>query len=252
MPWVRLEEDFANHPKIATVGVAGMALQVAALCYANRHLTDGLVPHGALRRLVDFHELAELKGDEWIRLDAWDVAERLVMAGIWDVTPRGFRIHDYTDYQPTRAEVEELRAIRAEAGRKGAQARAQQRAKQDAGKMLSKTSSKTAAKSQPVPVPETPMVKVEGTGTGGRGVRGEGAASPSSASRHGDADSAAQVPKLSAQLRAEAAARTLAAHGIDNGAPPPPATRDDVDPADYEAERRRQLAALEAMESETP
>jgi len=54
-------------------------------------------------------------------------------------------------------------------------------------------------------------------------------------------------PRLSAQLRAEHAARTLADPGV-NGAtpPPPPAIRADVDPAAFEAERRRQLDALKA------
>ena len=43
MGWVRLDDSFATNPKILTVGPLGMAMQVAAICYANRHLTDGVI-----------------------------------------------------------------------------------------------------------------------------------------------------------------------------------------------------------------
>ena len=65
--------------------------------------------------------------------------------------PGGYQVHDYGDYQPSKAEVLALRAVRAAAGSRGGAA------KQTASKLLSKDSSKNLpsalAKSYPVPVP---------------------------------------------------------------------------------------------------
>jgi hypothetical protein len=73
-------------------------------------------------------------------------------------------------------------------------------------------------------------------GTGGRGVRGEGAAPPSSASRHGDADSAAPNAMTPAQ-KAEWRQTLGQLHAVP-----------DIEPRS----REEQLAALEAMAEEQP
>ena len=62
MPWFRVDDSFADHPKALAAGPA-VALWLAGGCWAARHLTDGFVPAGALpllrgtpamaRRLVD-------------------------------------------------------------------------------------------------------------------------------------------------------------------------------------------------------
>ena len=53
MAWVRLDENFAQHPKVVKAGPLGMAMHVAALCYCNQHLTDGVVPKQIARTLLD-------------------------------------------------------------------------------------------------------------------------------------------------------------------------------------------------------
>src|SRR5690606_7095075 len=81
----------------------------------------------------------------------------LVDAGLWDEVEDGYVIHDYTDYQPTKEQVEEERRKKSEAGRLGGQASAQARAQAGASptakQTATKRSSKTQAKSNPVPVP---------------------------------------------------------------------------------------------------
>ena len=44
MPWVRIDDGYADHPKMAAVGPLGQALWLAGLAYCNRYLTDGFIP----------------------------------------------------------------------------------------------------------------------------------------------------------------------------------------------------------------
>lgn len=164
MAWVKIDDQFPDHPKIAACGPLGMALQVAALCYSGRFLTDGFIPASVAPRLMNLEGLANPE----------DVIQRLVNAGVWIPVDGGFQIHDYLEYQPSRAQVEAVRKKRVEAGRRGGQARskvdskqsAKQSAKQDAkhdakqiaSNELSNSLSKNEAKSNPVPVP-IPLIK---------------------------------------------------------------------------------------------
>lgn len=158
MVWVRIDDRMPDNPKVAAAGPLALAMQVAALCYCNRELTDGFVPRSVARRLLDWHaEDAEgrlwkmgrtsgMVGDD---VDSEWVIGLLLDAGMWKETAGGYAIHDFGDYQPSRAEVEDLAAKRSEAGRRGGLAKAKAVAKQVPGK----GSSKSVAKSYPEPVP---------------------------------------------------------------------------------------------------
>ncbi len=105
VPWVRLDDAFAEHPKVIGLSDGAFRAHVSALCYCNRNLTDGRVP----AVLGNGH------------------AEELVAAGVWEQNGNGFVIHDYGDYQMAKSEVEarllEISHLRSEAGKRGAQAR---------------------------------------------------------------------------------------------------------------------------------
>lgn len=116
MAWVRLDDEFDEHPKIARVGPFGAWLQVQALCYCNRNLTDGFVPlaiaeafmRRGIVRLDDAGRrwtLGETCGMQGRDVHEADWAAVLVEAGMWEVVPGGYRIHDYKHYQPSKAEV---------------------------------------------------------------------------------------------------------------------------------------------------
>lgn len=45
MTWVRLDDEFGEHPKIAALSDSALALFVTGLAYCNRNLTDGFIPH---------------------------------------------------------------------------------------------------------------------------------------------------------------------------------------------------------------
>lgn len=133
MPWVKLDVDFAWHPKILRAGPLGLAMQVAALCYCNKYLTDGFIPREVVPTLLNLQGLGMriwqgelIGGGEEAR---WElIVADLIEAGIWEEVEGGYRIHDYLDYQPSKAEVLAEREQKRVAGKKGGQASAQARA----------------------------------------------------------------------------------------------------------------------------
>lgn len=157
MPWVKLDEQFPSHPKVAQAGPLAIAMQVAALCYCNQNMTDGFVPRGIARTLLDW-EIARPDGTVYTIgvtngmsgdnvTSPW-VIDLLVEAGIWEEAPGGYRIHDYLEYQPSKADVEAKKAQASEAGRRGGQAKAakkQRPAKRTASEPPSGTLSESVA-----------------------------------------------------------------------------------------------------------
>lgn len=175
MPWVRIDEDFPRHPKIAAVGPLGMALQIAGLCYCNQYLTDGFIPKSVAVTMLDLDGIS-LNGKKAKPQAASEaLIANLVKAGVWDTEAGGYRVHDYHDFQPSRAEVLAERERNREAGRRGGQARAKRAAKRTASEPSSTPPSEVLseppngplseavaqrlaeaqAKSKPVPVPGT-------------------------------------------------------------------------------------------------
>ena len=50
--WVRLDDDFPQHPKVVQAGPLGFVMHVSGICYSNRYLTDGFIPSGVLNALL--------------------------------------------------------------------------------------------------------------------------------------------------------------------------------------------------------
>ena len=118
MGWVRLDDEFYDHPKFEAAGPLGIALWTAALGYCNRKLTDGKLPRSVMRRLIDLdgvawrHWVADENGGSWEyqEADALELADHLVECGLFEQGPGGsYVIHDYLDFQPSKAEVEKKR-----------------------------------------------------------------------------------------------------------------------------------------------
>ena len=157
MPWVKLDDHFDEHPKVARIGPLGIALQVAGLCYCNRNLTDGFIPRAVARTLLDWQTeqdgvlwtLARTSGMQGDDVTAQWVIDLLVDAGVWEEADGGYRVHDYADYQPTKEAIDIERRKKQAAGQAGGLARAKQVLEQT----QSTSSSKIQAKLKPVPVP---------------------------------------------------------------------------------------------------
>lgn len=130
MAWVKIDDQFADHPKAAEAGPLGIAMQVAALCYCNRHLTDGFISNAVAARLLDFTGIARIP--DGIHAESNDVHTEsaqvhtryseesapiwrsvctdLVRAGMWEPADGGWIIHDYLEYNPARQDVLARRA----------------------------------------------------------------------------------------------------------------------------------------------
>jgi len=107
LPWVRIDSDLAQNPKVADLvaehGARGKAAAFVFVCsigYAAAHNTDGSIKKANL---------------PFIHGTAAD-ARLLVEVGLWDVVEKGWQISRYAEHQPTLATREAL----SEAGKKGA------------------------------------------------------------------------------------------------------------------------------------
>lgn len=97
MPWGRHDDKFWRHPKVRALrktqqGLAALGLRsvMHSACLDDPEL-DGRIHAEELRP-------ADLK-----------LARVLVDAGLWDDTAGGFQMHDYSDYNPTKAGLSKLR-----------------------------------------------------------------------------------------------------------------------------------------------
>ena len=77
VPWLRIDETLHSHPKFLSVGVRGIGLFVAGLCYA-KDKNKPLLTHHDLRQFTD-------ESDE--------VVQSLVRAKLWTRCLSGYRIH---------------------------------------------------------------------------------------------------------------------------------------------------------------
>lgn len=92
MTWVKLDDRFPSHRKIALLADRAFRLHVSALCWCAENLTDGYVSERELPLV------ARLRNPR-------AAAKELVGAGLWDRVDGGWLVHDYLDYNPSRDQV---------------------------------------------------------------------------------------------------------------------------------------------------
>lgn len=112
MTWVNLDDQMPEHPKIISLSDAAFRLHISAIAYCNRHLTDGLIPGQAVAKLVPTYRSRQLA--------------ELLQNGLWSEAASNsgaYEIHDYLDWNKSRADVEKRRQARSEGGREGANRR---------------------------------------------------------------------------------------------------------------------------------
>lgn len=87
--------------KISTLSDSAFRLWVRGLCYCQTALTDGLIPHAALRDMG-------AKRRDVDELSAVRIPGR---CALWDrVDGFGFKVHDYLDWNDSREKVSARRA----------------------------------------------------------------------------------------------------------------------------------------------
>lgn len=90
MSWVRIDDQFTDHPKLAAAGPVAGWVYISGLCYAARYLTDGFVP-----------ENIALRFDGSSR----ELLANLVKCSLFDRVEGGYMIHDYLEYNPPASKV---------------------------------------------------------------------------------------------------------------------------------------------------
>lgn len=112
MPWIRLDDSFSDHPKVAEAGPLASWLHVKAMIYCGRHLTDGRISRAVVVSLVDWASFgvtvdvaSHAIGGTCDTPNNFDLADSLVSVGLWKVDGTAYVIHDYLKYQPSREQA---------------------------------------------------------------------------------------------------------------------------------------------------
>lgn len=127
MGWARFDDEYPRHGKIQSIPPAvradAMALELAALCYSARVLSDGHISRAVTHSLALEVGFERRENVDSRRLNG--AISALVEVGRWRANGAGgYVVHDYSEYQPTSSEVKERRAKETDKKRKQ---RAQQR-----------------------------------------------------------------------------------------------------------------------------
>jgi protein gp37 len=92
--WLRIDDGFAEHPKVMDVSDRAFRLHVAAMCFCARNLTDGELAERSVRMVCALTAATKKH-----------VAE-LVDAGLWLKRDGGaFEVKDFLEYNPTAEKV---------------------------------------------------------------------------------------------------------------------------------------------------
>ncbi len=105
--YITVHDGMPEHPKIEPLSDAAFRLLVTTWCWCSRQQTDGHVPAAV-----------------WARRGTTRTRGELMAVGLVEAVPNGVTVHDYTEHQRTADEIAELRAKRAEAGKRGGLAKA--------------------------------------------------------------------------------------------------------------------------------
>lgn len=102
MPYVNLDDNYPEHPKVDGLSDAAFRLHTSAICYCAKQTTDGKVPPDRPSRLVPKYRTSALA--------------ELIRSGMWhdlgggcgtDTCPSGvdgfYQLHDYLQWNKSAA-----------------------------------------------------------------------------------------------------------------------------------------------------
>jgi len=149
MAWFRADDRICEHPKFiaarARGGHSALGVWFHAGTWSNAMQTDGFIPN------------------TWVMLNRAETeAAVLAEVGLWheDASRDGWQMHDYAEYQPTKAELDAKREKDLERKRRGGSTSATKRSARNPNGIQTEVSS-------PVPVPE-PVTPLRGVKRGAR------------------------------------------------------------------------------------
>ena len=92
MTWIKLEDSFPDHPKIAALSDRAFRVHISALCYCGKYLTNGVIPAPIANKICVNNGSRIIK--------------RLVEIGLWSRVEGGYEINDYLKYQTSKEQAE--------------------------------------------------------------------------------------------------------------------------------------------------
>lgn len=117
MPWFKVDDNLAIHPKVIRAGNEAMGLWARAGSWSAQQLTEGFIPADIV---------ALLQGE--------DAAPKLVAAGLWTEADGGYAFHEWDERQPTKESVlAERQASRDRQRRAREKAKSQRESRRDDG-----------------------------------------------------------------------------------------------------------------------
>lgn len=100
MPWLKLDDQMGTHRKtrrlLRTGGAAAWGLHILALLHCSRYLTDGYVEAEFVDETLD-----DCRVDD--EQERKQTIAALITCGFWHATDGGYMVHDYLEYNPSRA-----------------------------------------------------------------------------------------------------------------------------------------------------
>ena len=109
MGWAKFDDRWATHAKLLEAGLEAAGLDARAICWCAGQETDGFVPDAAVSLLAAGHRNPAKLAGALVRVRRWARNEER----------KGYDIHDYLDYNPTRESRDAERDRKREAGRAG-------------------------------------------------------------------------------------------------------------------------------------
>lgn len=97
MSFARIDDNYLDHPKCLEAGEDAAMLNIRAIVYCNKHLTDGRLPKSALSSITRKPKPELLVKD-------------LVRVNLWEDHGDHWLLHDFLDWNESRSEVLTRRA----------------------------------------------------------------------------------------------------------------------------------------------
>lgn len=98
MGWARFDDGYMDHPKVMAAGPWAELLDRRAIEHCAKYETDGLVSRAALRRIGRDIPRLQQRVDTLVDVGRWRANET---GGWW--------VHDFLEYNPSRAEKQRQR-----------------------------------------------------------------------------------------------------------------------------------------------
>jgi hypothetical protein len=160
VPWVRFDDQFPINRKVSRLSDAAFRLHVSAVFWCARNLTDGAVPEEDLDDVCARVRTPERFVTEIVGRGLWheigyqcdsDVCLGHPDNAVSNTVTKGWVIHDYLEYQPSKSKVLDERKGNAERQKKWREQRKQEREERNGVSNAVSNGGSNATPSRPVP-----------------------------------------------------------------------------------------------------